>query len=236
MKTYKRTVYSFVLMAAVLGSSLTPALAFDEGMFAPNQISSLPLKKLGLKIRPEEVYNPAGGGLSDAIVRLSWPTGGCTGEFVSAEGLILTNHHCGFDGLVTSSTAENDLVETGFKAPNRAGEFSAKGYSIWITERVDDVTAKVRTGTENLVGDELTKALTANAGALQKAEQEKAPIGSTIRVQMLNNGYYFYQYQTRQIKDIRVVYVPPRNIGIFGGDPDNFESTRHTGDISILRA
>jgi hypothetical protein len=85
MKMNKRIVYSFVLMTAVIASPFSPVLAFDEGMFAPNQISSLPLKKLGLKIRPEEVYNPAGGGLSDAIVRLSWPTGGCTGEFVSAE-------------------------------------------------------------------------------------------------------------------------------------------------------
>jgi hypothetical protein len=236
MKINKRIVYSLVLMTTVIASSLSPVLAFDEGMFAPNQIATLPLKKLGLKIRPEEVYNPAGGGLSDAIVRLSWPSGGCTGEFVSAEGLILTNHHCGFDGLVTSSTTENDLVETGFKASNRAGEFSAKGYSIIITERVDDVTAKVRAGTDNLTGDELMKALTANAGALQKAEQDKAPKGSTIRIQMLDNGYYFYQYQTRQLKDIRVVYVPPRNIGVFGGDPDNFEWTRHTGDFSILRA
>jgi hypothetical protein len=236
MKTNKRIVYSFVFIAAILASLLSPALAFEEGMFAPNQISSLPLKKLGLKIRPEEVYNPSGGGLSDAIIRLNWPSGSCTGEFVSAEGLILTNHHCGFDGLVTSSTAENDLVETGFKAANRAGEFSAKGYSIWITERVDDVTAKVRAGTETLSGDELAKALAANATVLQKAEQEKAPTGSTIRIQMLNNGYYFYQYQTRHLKDIRVVYVPPRNIGVFGGDPDNFQWTRHTGDYSILRA
>jgi hypothetical protein len=236
MRTKNRIAFSLLLSAAILTSSLMPALAFDEGMFAPNQISSLPLRKLGLKIAPEEIYNPAGGGLSDAIVRLNWPTGSCTGEFVSAEGLILTNHHCGFDGLVTASTTEKDLIETGFKADNRSGEFSAKGYSILITERVDDVTSKVRSGTENLTGEALTAALTKNAGSIQAAEQAKAPAGSVIRIQMLNSGYYFYLYQTRQIKDIRVVYVPPRNIGVFGGDPDNFEWTRHTGDFSILRA
>jgi len=236
MRTKFTTTYSFLLIVAVLTSSIMPAFAFDEGMFAPNQIASLPLKKLGSKLRAEEIYNPSGGGLSEAIIRLNWPSGSCTGEFVSAEGLILTNHHCGFDGLVTASTTENDLIETGFKADNRAGEFKAKGYSILITERVEDVTAQVRNGTENLSGEALTKALTANAGTLQSAEQAKAPAGSTIRIQMLNSGYYFYLYQTRQIKDIRVVYVPPRNIGVFGGDPDNFEWTRHTGDYSILRA
>ena len=231
-----KIVFSFVLITAILMSPLMPVLAFDEGMFAPGQISSLPLKKLGLKIAPEEIYNPAGGGLSDAVIRLNWSSGSCTAEFVSQDGLILTNHHCGFDGLVTASSTEKDLIETGFKADNRSGEFSAKGYSIMITERVDDVTAKVRNATDGLSGEELTAALTKNAMAIQAAEQAKAPAGSVIRIQMLNSGYYFYLYQTRQIKDIRVVYVPPRNIGVFGGDPDNFEWTRHTGDFSILRA
>jgi hypothetical protein len=236
MRTKNTITFSFLLTVSILMSSVMPAFAFDEGMFAPNQIASLPLKKLGSKLRAEEIYNPAGGGLSEAIIRLNWPTGSCTGEFVSAEGLILTNHHCGFDGVVTASSAENDLIETGFKASNRAGEFAAKGYSILITERVDDVTGKVRTGTESLTGDTLAAAIKRNADALQAAEQAKAPTGSTVRIQMLNSGYYYYLYQTRQIKDIRVVYVPPRNIGVFGGDPDNFEWTRHTGDFSILRA
>lgn len=231
-----KLAYSFALLIAISLSTFSPAFAFDEGMFAPNQIASLPLKKLGSKLRAEDIYNAAGGGLSEAIIRLNWPTGSCTGEFVSAEGLILTNHHCGFDGVVSASTTESDLIETGFKSANRAGEFSAKGYSILITERVDDVSAKVRAGTDALLGDELAAALKKNADALQAAEQAKAPTGSNIRIQMLNSGYYFYLYQTRQIKDIRVVYVPPRNIGVFGGDPDNFEWTRHTGDFSILRA
>ncbi len=236
MRTKNTLTFSFILTVSILMSSVMPASAFDEGMFTPDQIASLPLKKLGSKLRAEEIYNSAGGGLSEAIVRLSWPTGGCTGEFVSPEGLILTNHHCGFDGVVTASTTEKDLIETGFKADNRAGEFPAKGYSITITERVEDVTAKVKTGTEGLSGDALNSALTKNAATLQSVEQTKAPAGTTIRIQMLNNGYYFYLYQTRQIKDIRVVYVPPRNIGVFGGDPDNFEWTRHTGDYSFLRA
>ena len=229
----KKIFASYILLIAILFSSFSVSFAFDEGMFAPGQIAVLPLKKKGLKIKPEEIYNPNGGGLTEAVIRLSI---GCTAEFVSPEGLILTNHHCGFDALVSASTPEKDLVETGFKADNRAGEISGKDYSIFITNRVDDVTAKIKNGTENLSGDALAAAYRKNVEELTAAEQAKAPKGSTVRIQMLNSGYYFYLYQTTEIKDIRVVYAPPRNIGIFGGDPDNFEWTRHTGDFTFLRA
>jgi len=232
MRSNIRTFSSLILTLAIVLSTFSFVLA-DEGMYAPGQIAGLPLKKLGLKIKPEEIYNPAGGGLTEAVIRLSI---GCTAEFVSPDGLILTNHHCGFDALVSASAPGKDLVEDGFKTDGRSGEISAKGYSIFITERVDDVTAKVRTGTDGLSGEALTAAIEKNTVALQTAEQAKAPKGSIIRIQMLNSGYYNYLYQTRQIKDVRVVYAPPRNIGVFGGDPDNFEWTRHTGDFTFLRA
>ncbi len=228
----KSKILSSILTIAVVLSSFSFAMA-DEGMFAPGQIAGLPLKKLGLKIKPEEIYNPAGGGMTEAVISLSI---GCTAEFVSPEGLILTNHHCGFDALVSASAPGKDLVEEGFKADNRAGEIPAKDYTLSITERVEDVTAKIKTGTEGLSGAELAAAIKKNTDALQAAEQAKVPAGSAIRIQMLNSGYYFYLYQTRQLKDIRVVYAPPRNIGVFGGDPDNFEWTRHTGDFTFLRA
>jgi hypothetical protein len=225
---------SLLLTFAFLLSSTSFAFAApDEGMFTPNQIAGLPLKARGLKIRPIDIYNPAGGGLTDAVVRLSI---GCTAEFVSPEGLILTNHHCGLDAVAAASTPGKDLVETGFNAGNRAGEIPGKGYSIFITERVDDVTSKIKAGTESLSGEALAAAYKKNIDALTVAEQAKAPAGSTIRIQMLNNGYFFYLYQIRQFKDVRVVYAPPRNIGVYGGDPDNWEWTRHTGDFTFLRA
>ena len=230
----KNAMFSAVMMGVMTLSSVSFAFArVDEGMYTPDQIAKLPLKSRGLKIKPEEIYNPNGGGLTDAVIRLSI---GCTAEFVSPEGLILTNHHCAFDALVSASTPENDLVETGFRTNGRSGEISAKGYSVFITERVQDVTAAVRKGTENLAADALAAALKKNVDDLTAAEQAKAPKGSSIRIQSLNNGYFFYLYQTKQIKDIRVVYAPPRNIGVFGGDPDNFEWTRHTGDFTFLRA
>ena len=171
--------------------------------------------------------------MTEAVVRLSI---GCSSEFVSPDGLILTNHHCAFDALVSASSPQRDLVEVGFKADNRAGEIPAKGYSVFVTQRVEDVTSKITKGSESLSGDALTAALKKNTEELQAAEQAKAPAGSTIRIQMLNSGYFHYLYQTQQIKDVRVVYAPPRNIGVFGGDPDNFEWPRHTGDFTFLRA
>ncbi len=234
MKFNNKSMFSFAMIIAIGLSSFTFTFAnFDEGMFAPGQIATLPFKKIGMKIKPTDVYNPNGGGLSEAVIRLSI---GCTAEFVSPDGLILTNHHCGFDALVSASTPDKDLVETGFKTDSRAGEISAKDYSIFITERVEDVTAKIKAGTEALTGADLAAAYKKNIDALTAAEQAKAPASSTIRIQMLNSGYFFYLYQTRQFKDVRVVYAPPRNIGVFGGDPDNFEWTRHTGDFTFLRA
>jgi hypothetical protein len=231
MTTNRRSLLSGFLTLAILASSVMPAFAFmDEGMYMPDKIASIrDLKKRGLKISPEQIYNPAGGGLTDAIIRLSI---GCTGEFVSPEGLILTNHHCGFDALVSASTPTNDLVENGFRTDNRAGEISAKDYSIYITERSEDVTTKINAGGPPPTGEALAAAIK----ALTDAEQAKAPKGSVIRIQSMNNGYFHYLFQTRQIKDIRVVYAPPRNIGVFGGDPDNFEWSRHTGDYTFLRA
>jgi len=230
----KNAAVSFVLLCAVLFSSVQVAFARDEGMYMPDKIAGIAgLKKRGLKISPQEIYNPAGGGLTEAVIRLSI---GCTAEFVSPDGLILTNHHCGFDALVSASTPQKDLVETGFRTDGRAGEIPAKGYSIYITERSEDVTPRIMQGTENLSGEAFAAAVKKNVDDLTATEQAKAPAGSTVRVQVLNNGYHAYLFQQRQIKDIRLVYAPPRNIGVFGGDPDNFEWTRHTGDFTFLRA
>jgi hypothetical protein len=158
-------------MSTILFSSVLFTFAkVDEGMFTPDQISQLALAKRGLKIKPSDIYNPNGGGLSDAIVRLSV---GCTAEFVSPEGLILTNHHCAFDALVSASTPQVDYVENGYKANSRIDELSAKGYSVFMTQRVEDVTAKITKGTESLTGDALAQAIKRNTETLQQQEQKR---------------------------------------------------------------
>ncbi len=234
MRSKSNRLFSVAMLVALCLSSVSFAIAApDEGMYTPGQIASLPLKARGLKIKPTDIYNPAGGGLTDAVIRLSI---GCTAEFVSPEGLILTNHHCAFDALVKASTPEKDIVEHGFKADNRGGEIPAQGYSIFITERTEDVTSRIRSGTNGLSGEALAAALKKNVDALQAEEDARKPAGTTIRIAPINSGFYYHLYQTREIKDIRIVYAPPRNIGVFGGDPDNFEWPRHTGDFAFLRA
>ena len=226
---------SLILTVAIVLSSFSPARSyFDEGMFTPDQIAKLPLKQKGLKISPLELYNPNGADISDAVVRLSI---GCTAEFVSPKGLILTNHHCGFDALVAASSAGKDYGKDGYKADSMTTELEAKEYGVFITNRVEDVTAKVKKGTENLTGKELADALKKNMQTLETEENGKvAASGAAVRVQSLNNGYFYYLYETMEIKDVRVVYAPPQSIGFFGGDPDNFEWSRHTGDFTFLRA
>jgi Peptidase S46 len=237
LKMRLRTSYltTFFLTIAVLLSSFSFAFAVpDEGMFTPDQIAKLPLKQRGLKINPTDIYNPNGGAdISDAVISLSV---GCTAEFVSPNGLILTNHHCGFDALVSASTAEKDYGKDGYKSDSIKDELPAKDYSLSITNRVEDVTAKIKIGTENLSGDALAQALKANTEKLQAEEKAKVPEGTNIRISMLNNGYFYYLYETKEIKDIRLVYAPPQMIGFYGGDPDNFEWSRHTGDFTFLRA
>lgn len=225
---------SLLLTFAFILSTVSFSLAKpDEGMYAPEQISKLPLVKRGLKIKPSDIYNPNGIDLSDAVVRLSI---GCTAEFVSPKGLILTNHHCGFDALVSASAPGKDYAKDGYRAASQTDELVAKDYQVFVTKRVEDVTAKITKGTENLTGTELADAIKKNSDDLQKSEQAKAGADTTIRIQGLNSGFFYFLYETMAIKDVRVVYAPPQNIGFYGGDPDNFEWSRHTGDFTFLRA
>jgi hypothetical protein len=229
---------TFVAMCGVLLSSVSFAFAIpDEGMFTPDQIVKIPLANKGLKIKPSDLYNPNGVDLGDAIMRVNIAGGGFgTGEFVSPNGLILTNHHVGYDAIVNASTPEKDYATNGYKADSMATELPATGYTLLMTSRVENVTDKIRKGTETLTGDARKEAIKKNIEALQTQEQAKAVKGANVRVQELNSGYFYYLYETMTIKDVRMVYAPPSNIGIFGGDPDNFEWTRHTGDFTFLRA
>jgi hypothetical protein len=210
----------------------------DEGMYMPDQISKIPITAKGAKIRSTDIYNPNGGGLSEAIVKVILPSGGHgTGEFVSDDGLILTNHHVGFDALVTKSSSTKDYGEIGFAAKSRIEELEAENYSIIITQRSEDVTSKVLEGIPDvLIGKERDDAIAKKIKTINEDEKKTAPTGSDIRIQSMNNGFYFYLFQTLTLNDIRVVYAPPKSIGAFGGDDDNFEWTRHTGDFTFLRA
>ncbi|MFV0387713.1 MAG: S46 family peptidase, partial [Pyrinomonadaceae bacterium] len=233
-KRFVTPVLTIVISLGVFLSSTVFAFPrFDEGMFTPDKIKDLNLAKRGLKIKPNDIYNPAVGGISEAVIRLD---SGCTGEFVSPQGLILTNHHCGYDALVSASTKERNYADIGFKAHSMKEEIPAKDYSISIPIRVEDVTSRVMAGTEGLTGEALAAAIITNTTKIEVEESTKAAKGNTVQVSSVNDGYFYYLYENKQIRDIRMVYAPPASIGNFGGDPDNFEWTRHTGDFSFLRA
>jgi hypothetical protein len=225
-KRFTATILSVAFIFSLIPSSFVRA---DEGMFMLDTIAKLPLKQKGLKIPATDIYNPNGGGLSEAVVSLSI---GCSGEFVSAEGLILTNHHCAIDGLVAASTVAANYGEIGYKADNRETELSAKDYSVDITLKSEDFTAQVLSGITQ--GD--TPAIQKRVGELQKAEQAKAGDGVKVVIQPLNGGLFYYKFIYQTIEDIRIVYAPPYSIGQYGGDPDNFEWTRHGGDFTFMRA
>src|SRR6185295_17808524 len=144
MQLNKNRLLTMTLLAAVVFTALPVfSVRADEGMFMMDKVATLPLAKKGLKINPDEIYNPAGTGLSVAVPRLSI---GCSSEFVSPEGLILTNHHCRYDALVAASTPEKNYGKEGFRAGSRAEELPAKDYSIDITLKEEDVTARVLNG------------------------------------------------------------------------------------------
>jgi Peptidase S46 len=225
--------------AATLATLLSlTALPFrvlgDEGMFLPdtlNRLTEQKLKQRGLKIPLTDVYNPTGVSMKDAVVIV----GGGTGEFVSAEGLLLTNHHVAFDALVAASTTTNDYATNGFKANSRAEELPAKDYTATITQDMKDVTAEVLKGvTDSNSPADRERMIAQNVDQLESAGTSDAE-GVVVRVMPMNEGLTWYKFTYLILRDIRIAYAPPKNIGFFGGDEDNFEWPRHCGDFTFMR-
>src|SRR5882757_10776378 len=169
-----KTRLSAIALSLIIFASLMPfrTAKAEEGMFTMDKVASLPLAKKGLKINPAKIYDPVKGGLSEAVPRLSI---GCSSEFVSPDGLILTNHHCGFDALVAASTQAKNYGEEGYRAGSRAEELPAKGYSIDITLKEEDVTSRILTGINADDADAVRK----RVQDVQKEDQAKA--GADLR-------------------------------------------------------
>ena len=238
--TSKYSRRSALLLPILLFVSLFSFSALaDEGMFLPDTLSQLPLKKLnqrGLRIPITDLYNPNGPSIKDAVVTVAFGPGYGTGEFVSAEGLVLTNHHVAFDALVSASDPAKDYATNGYTAHNRGEELPAKGYTISITRDLKDVTADVLKGvTDTMSTQERNAAIQRNSAAVRNGNTRPAD-GVTATVMPLNEGQAYYLFTTFTLNDVRIVYAPPKNIGFFGGDPDNFEWPRHDGDFTFLRA
>ncbi len=233
MHSLKGSRVAAVMLALLMFVSLVPLkrVRADEGMFLPDAISSLPLNKRGLKIKPQEIYDPNGVSLKDAIVIVD----GGTGEFVSPDGLLLTNHHVAFDALVSASSVSKNYGESGFAAMSRAEELPAEGYAVTITQELKDVTGEVLAGiTDAAATAERTRAIQARIRSIEATGNDAE--GLRVRVLPMNEGLSYYKFTYLILRDVRVVYAPPDNIGNFGGDDDNFEWPRHCGDFTFMRA
>jgi hypothetical protein len=223
--------FSLALILSV-SALLAVSLTADEGMYPLSDISRLDLKSKGLEIDIKEIYNPDGVSLVDAICQV----GGGTGEFVSNDGLILTNHHIAFSGVADASTPEKDYLRDGFTARTRAEELPAKGYICRITEAYRDVSGEVlRVVTADMAPDKRSDAIISQMRDLAKKEEAgRENISCEVSEMFPGKSYVLFTY--RIIKDVRMVYVPPQSIGNYGGETDNWIWPRHTGDFSFLRA
>lgn len=204
----------------------------EEGMFPLSEIHKLDLEDAGLEISTDEIYNPNGVSLIDALVKI----GGCTGSFVSNDGLMITNHHCAFGAVNRASTAENNYLRDGFWAGSMENEIPAAGYTVRISESYEDVSDKILSEVENIENPiERNKKINSIISELEEAaSDDENSISAKVSEMFIGKTYVLFKY--RMIRDVRLVYIPPRTIGEFGGESDNWIWPRHTGDFSFMRA
>jgi len=204
----------------------------DEGMWIPSLIGKNydEMVRLGLKLSKEDIYSINQASLKDAIVQFG---GGCTGEIMSPNGLLFTNHHCGYDAIAGLSKVGANYLMNGFWAKSMAEELPAPGITALFLQRIEDVTADVAKATKGLSGDKLDKKLE----DLQKTMQDRYSDGGKLVVQLREYfaGNQYLVLISKRYTDVRLVGTPPESLGKFGGDTDNWIWPRHTVDISIFR-
>ncbi|MEQ1675126.1 MAG: S46 family peptidase [Chitinophagaceae bacterium] len=206
----------------------------DEGMWLPlflQQLNEKQMKSLGMKISAKDIYNINSGSLKDAIVSFG---GFCTGEVISSKGLVLTNHHCGFDAVQNHSTLEHNYIRDGFWAKNHGEEIPNQGLFVTFIVRIDDVSKQVLNGvTPAMSESERQSVIDKNIAQLRKDVKRESYQDSFIRGFFEGNQYFLFVTET--YKDVRLVGAPPAAIGNFGKDTDNWMWPRHTGDFSMFR-
>ncbi len=227
----RKLFLSIILAAAILLPGQAKA---DEGMWLPvfiKRLNYVDMQKHGLQLTPDEIYSINHSSLKDAVPIFG---GGCTSEMVSANGLVLTNHHCGFGAIADLSTPEHDYLRDGYYAPSMDKELPAKGLVVTFFVRMEDVTNRVQEAiTPNMTEDERYDAIEKVAKEIEKQASEEGKYRAEVKSFYKGNEYYLFVYQ--EYKDIRLVCTPPQSIGKFGGETDNWMWPRHTGDFSMFR-
>lgn len=206
----------------------------DEGMWIPLLIEKYNIKIMqekGFKLTAEDIYSVNRACMKDAVVIFG---GGCTGELISPEGLLITNHHCGYGQIQRHSTLDHDYLTNGFWAMSRNEELPNPGLTATILRRMEDVTEKALANVDDSMGtDEREKIIDANIERIQKEAVEGTGYRAQVRPFFMGNQYFLFVSEV--FRDVRLVGAPPSSIGKFGGDTDNWIWPRHTGDFSIFR-
>ncbi|MDE5814963.1 MAG: S46 family peptidase, partial [Alistipes sp.] len=209
----KRTLLT-LLASLTIGSA-----SADEGMWLPSLIADRidDMRSKGFRLTAEDIYSVNKASMKDAVVLFG---GGCTGEIVSSEGLLLTNHHCGYNAIQSHSSVEHDYLTHGFWARSRAEELPNESLNVRILVRMEDVTDRIAAG-------ETPEAI------VEAACAEGTGYKATVEQMYYGNQQFLFVYE--QFDDVRLVAAPPSSIGKFGGDTDNWIWPRHTGDFSVFR-
>jgi len=224
-----KKIWVFLLLCSVSMGAFA-----DEGMWFLMHLKRLneaDMQKKGLKLTAEEIYSINNSSLKDAIVQFN---GGCTAEIVSGQGLVFTNHHCGYGAIAELSTPEDDHLTNGFWAKNLGEELKPKSLFVRFFVRMDDVSKRIL----GLVNDKMSekereKVINQEIAKIEKENSEGGKYVVSVKSFYQGNEYYYFVYQ--DYTDVRLVGTPPNSIGKFGGDTDNWEWPRHTGDFSIFR-
>ncbi|MCA8943912.1 MAG: S46 family peptidase [Planctomycetes bacterium] len=206
----------------------------DEGQWLPQQVRKMDwdaLRRRGMKLTRDEFWHPEKGGILSAAVQIN----GCTASFCSTRGLVVTNHHCGFGAVSALSTPEHNHLRDGFVADTLADELPAEGMTVFVVRRIENVTDRVHAAQAEAKSDLERWQLTENVKRQLVAEGEQEP-DTTCHVADFFEGREYHLYYRTKISDVRLVYAPPRAVGEFGGEVDNWEWPRHTGDFTFFRA
>lgn len=218
-----------LLSAFALSTMMTFAQQYG-GMWIPTEVNEKEMKELGMKISAKDIFNPEKASIKDAVVQFD---GGCTAEIISGKGLLLTNHHCGYDNIQSHSTVENDLLTNGFWAKDMNGELPNPGVTVDFITDIKEVTKDILAGTESLKGKDLDAKIKQNTDAYIASQKPESYQKISVRSMYYGNKFYAYVIET--YKDIRLVGAPPQAIGKYGSDTDNWVWPRHTGDFSMFR-
>jgi hypothetical protein len=227
----KNKLFTICLFLTIL---LIPAVKADEGMWIPLLIEKFNIKLMqekGFKLSAEDIYSVNKACMKDAVVQFG---GGCTGEIISADGLLITNHHCGFSQIQKHSTLDHDYLTNGFWAMSKEEELPNPGLSVTLLKRMEEVTDLVMEGVkDSMHNNSRDNLIKTNISAITKKATEGNGFIASVRPFYMGKQYFLFVYES--FRDIRLVGAPPSAIGKFGGETDNWVWPRHTGDFSLFR-